>query len=143
MLQLAEMNHWEGQLDNMRIAEIDDPHQKESLKHGSIVTLLNLIKSNADSRGVPAVLSNESFFKLLQNIGYNLSIEEFEQLQGEVPAIGNLVSSMDDEKIVISSKNESDFDDADNDSEIQNTSSQDPRGTVKKMAKRAAKRRES
>jgi len=120
--------------------EILESADSEEEKYGSILNLLNLIRTKADQQGVAAVLPTSSFFKLLSNVGHNLTPEQFEQLQGAVPAIGSMVKSMDDKNITFASDQQP-SDDRDLEVDNSETTAGDS-STVRKMAARAAKRKD-
>ena len=132
---------WAGLLANMRIQEILESADPEERKHESVLNLLNLLRTKADQQGVAAVLPVSSFFKLLSNVGYNLTLPEFEHLQGSVPSIGSLVKSVDDKTITIASNKQP----SEPSSEVETDASEPAAGdssTVRKMAARAAKRKD-
>lgn len=123
----------------MRMCEILESVHSEDRKHESILNLLNLIRAKADQQGVAAVLPASSFFKLLSNVGYDLTPEEFEQLQSTVPAIGSMITSVDDKTVTVASSQQPP---EDSEPDVVQDTSPGNSGTVRKMAARAAKRRD-
>lgn len=115
----------------MRISEVES--QTETEKKGALVTLLNMLKTKADSRKTGSKISIDSLNKLMSNLGYSISYAEINSLVKSSDTIDNLISDYNDEFITLATADT--IDSPDNDFEPGN------QDTVKKMAKRAAKRR--
>lgn len=124
----------------MRLHQIVREAMPGEYANVSVINLLHLITTKADSQGIPAQMRMDSFIKLLSNVGGPATKEEFELLQQTVPAIGNMVSSMDDGTITLKSASDQ-IDDPDGDTVTDEPESGDA-NTVRSMAKRAADRRD-
>lgn len=115
----------------MRITEIES--QIETEKKGAFVTLLNMLKSKANAANTGSKISIESLGKLMQNLGYNIGYNEIDSLVKSSDAVKNLVSDYNEQFVIVAT-----------DDTIDQTGNKFEPGnqdTVKKMAKRAAKRR--
>jgi len=115
----------------MRIAEVES--QIETEKKGALVTLLNMLKSKADARETGSKISIESLGKLMQNLGYNIGYSELDSLVKSSDTVRNLIADYNEQFVTLATADT--IDQPDNDFEPGN------QDTVKKMAKRAAKRR--
>lgn len=116
----------------MRIAEVES--QVETEKKGALVTLLNMIKAKADAKNTGSKISIQSLNKLMQNLGHSISYAEIDNLVKNSDAIDNLILDYNSDIITISTNTT--IDKADDTLEPGN------QDTVKKMAKRATKRRD-
>ena len=115
----------------MRIAEVES--QVETEKKGALVTLLNMFKTKADARETGSKISIDSLNKLMSNLGYNISYAEIDRLVKSSDAVDNLIADYNQEFVTLATADT--IDSPDNDFEPGN------QDTVKKMAKRAVKRR--
>ena len=115
----------------MRISEIES--QTETEKKGAFVTLLNMLKSKADSGSVVTQVSMKELNQLMNNLGYSINYAEVDSLVKSSDAVNNLIHTYDEESITLATASEVDR----KDDEFE-PGNQD---TVKSMAKRATKRR--
>jgi len=115
----------------MRITEIES--QAETEKKGALVTLLNMLKTKADRRDTGSKISIDSLNKLMSNLGYAVSYAEIDSLVKSSDTVRNLIADYNQEFVTLATADT--IDRPDNDFEPGN------QDTVKKMAKRAAKRR--
>jgi hypothetical protein len=115
----------------MRITEIES--QTETEKKGALVTLLNMLKAKANTANTGSKISIESLGKLMQNLGYSIGYNEIDSLVKSSNAIKNLVADYNEQFVTLATDDT--IDQASDDFEPGN------QDTVKKMAKRAAKRR--
>jgi len=115
----------------MRITEIES--QTEVEKKGALVTLLNMLKSKADTKKTGAKISIENLNRLLQNIGHGISYEELDQLVQSSDAVDNLIADYNQEFVTIKTVDTLDYEGS--------KSEPGNRDTVKQMAKRATNRR--
>jgi hypothetical protein len=116
----------------MRIAEVES--QIETEKKGALITLLNMIRAKANNRGVGSKISIDSLNKLMQNLGHSITYSELSALVNGSETIDNLIADYNQEIVTINT-------DAtiDKSNDTLEPGNQD---TVKKMAKRATKRRD-
>ena len=115
----------------MRITEIES--QPETEKKGAFVTLLNMLKSKADSRKTGSRISIKSLSKLMQNLGYGTNYNEIHSLYQSSDTVKNLIADYNEEFVTIATN-----DTIDQDNNEFEPGNQD---TVKQMAKRATNRR--
>lgn len=116
----------------MRLSEIES--QGETEKKGSLETLLNMLKAKANNRGAGAKISINSLNKLMQNLGHSITYGELDALVKGNETIDNLIADYNQEIVTINT--DATIDKADDTLEPGN------QDTVKKMAKRATKRRD-
>jgi len=116
----------------MRIAEVES--QTETEKKGSLETLLNMIRAKANNKGVGSKISIDSLNSLMQNLGHSITYSELDAFVKSDETIDNLIADYNQEIVTINT-------DAtiDKDNDTLEPGNQD---TVKKMAKRATKRRD-
>jgi outer membrane protein OmpA-like peptidoglycan-associated protein len=116
----------------MRIAEVEA--QTETEKKGSLETLLNMIRAKANNKGVGSKISIDSLNSLMQNLGHSITYSELDAFVKSDETIDNLIADYNQEIVTINT-------DAtiDKDNDTLEPGNQD---TVKKMAKRATKRRD-
>lgn len=115
----------------MRIAEVES--QIETEKKGALVTLLNMLKTKADARETGSKISIDSLNKLMSNLGYGIGYAELDSLVKSSDTVDNLIADYNQEFVTLATADT--IDNPDNDFEPGN------QDTVKKMAKRATKRR--
>lgn len=116
----------------MRLSEIESQNATE--KKGSLETLLNMLKAKANQAGTGYKISIDSLNKLMVNLGHSITYAELDSMVKNDETIDNLIADYNQEIITINTNSTID---KDND-EIE-PGNQD---TVKKMAKRATKRRD-
>lgn len=115
----------------MRITEIES--QVETEKKGALITLLNMLKTKADTRKTGSKISIESLGKLMQNLGHGINYAEIDKLVKSNDAIDNLIADYNQDFITLQTANT-----IDQTSDEFKAGNQD---TVKSMAKRATNRR--
>jgi ribosomal protein L12E/L44/L45/RPP1/RPP2 len=115
----------------MRLSEIESQDVTE--KKGSLETLLTMLRFKANQAGVGSKISIASLNKLMTNVGHSITYAELDSLVKNDEAIDNLIADYNQEIVTINTSST-----IDDDSEEDEPGNQD---TVKKMAKRASKRR--
>ena len=116
----------------MRLSEIESQDVTE--KKGSLETLLTMLRSKANTNGVGSKISIDSLNSLMQNLGYSITYAELDALVKNDETIDNLIADYNQEIVTINTDST-----IDKDGEEFEAGNQD---TVKKMAKRASKRRD-
>ena len=116
----------------MRLSEIESQGVTE--KKGSLVTLLNMLRAKANDKDVGSKISINSLNKLMQNLGHSITYGELDALVKDNETINNLIADYNEEIVTINTDTT-----IDTDNDTIEPGNQD---TVKKMAKRATKRRD-
>jgi ribosomal protein L12E/L44/L45/RPP1/RPP2 len=116
----------------MRLSEIES--QSVTEKKGSLETLLNMLRAKANNKGVGSKISIDSLNSLMQNLGYSITYSELDAFVKSDETIDNLIADYNQEIVTINTVTT-----IDKDGEEFEAGNQD---TVKKMAKRASKRRD-
>jgi len=115
----------------MKLSEIVSQDVTE--KKGSLETLLTMLRSKANTRGVGSKISIDSLNSLMRNVGHSITYSELDTFVKNDETIDNLIADYNQEIITLNTDDTIDKDD--NAVEVGN------QDTVKKMAKRATKRR--
>lgn len=115
----------------MRLYQIEDTNPVEQ-KKGALLSVLSMYAAKADSADKTLRMPMNSLAQLMQNLGFNIGYEEFDKIMQQDPQIKNIVQDYNQEYVFLGPE------------QIKQAKSNDPekaRETVKKMAKRAALRR--
>jgi len=115
----------------MRLYQIEDTDPVEQ-KKGALLSVLSMYAAKADSADKTLRMPMSSLAQLLQNLGFNIGYEEFDKIMQQDPELNNFVQDYNQEYVFLGPE------------QIEQAKSNDPekaRETVKKMAKRAALRR--
>ena len=116
----------------MRLSEIESQDVTE--KKGSLETLLNMLRAKANNAGIGSKISIDSLNHLMQNVGHSITYAELDAFVKNDETIDNLIADYNQEVVTINT--DSTIDKDGDDFEVGN------QDTVKKMAKRATKRRD-
>lgn len=116
----------------MRLSEIESQDVTE--KKGSLETLLTMLRAKANTKGVGSKISIDSLNSLMQNVGHSITYSELDAFVKNDETIDNLIADYNKEIVTINTDST-----IDKDGEEFEAGNQD---TVKKMAKRASKRRD-
>jgi len=115
----------------MRLYQIEDKDPVAE-KKGALLSLLSMFSAKAESAGKNVQVPMDRLAELMQNLGFNIGYDEFDKIMQQDPNLNDVVQDYNQEYITLGS------------STANKAPAQDPekaRNTVKKMAKRAALRR--
>lgn len=115
----------------MRFYQIED-QDPVAQKKGALLSVLSMYAAKADSAEKTLRMPMPSLAQLMQNLGFNIGYEEFDKIMQQDPEMNNIVQDYNQEYVFLGPEQVA---------QAKSNDSDEARDTVKKMAKRAALRR--